>query len=158
MKRRLRLATLIAALLWSAGCGDNPAGNGTPCNHVDVDGLVVTRGTAVIANQWQGAVLGEIHVPPDSTAADLLVTWVNADSTALVFNPGCDVNFDLRWTLANSGIAEITPGSSKWRFNVRALARGTTTVRLRLFHDDHPDFSSLEIPIRVAVVKAATRG
>jgi hypothetical protein len=143
---RLGLLLLIGLL---ASCGDNPAGGGTPCNHLDVDGLEVAQGDSVVASQWQGTVTGGFTVAPGTSVDDLLVTWINADSTAVVFNPGCDLGFELRWTIANSGIAAITQGASRWSFGLHGLSAGMTTVRLRSWHGDHADFSSLEFPIQV---------
>jgi hypothetical protein len=36
-----------------------------------------------------------------------------------------------------------------WEFHINGMAEGTTTIELSIFHDDHPDFVSKEIPIHV---------
>jgi hypothetical protein len=128
-------------------CSDNPADSDGGCDHIDADGVFVRHEAEILALQWEGTVTGEIHVLPATTLTNLSVTWLEEDSSAA--SPGPDCGFELRWTLADENIVEVTAGTGPWNLNVRALAEGETTIRLKLWHGDHADFTSLEIPVHV---------
>lgn len=152
---RHELARMIVgvsvAVMFAAGCGDNPANpGGAVCDHVDADGLVVSLAGAPLVAQWQGNITGEVEVPVGEVLQDLLVTFLNPDSTAISVSPNC-TDFSLRWSVADTTIADISQGTTRWSLNVIAKREGETLARVRVWHGDHADFTSLEFPLHAAV-------
>ncbi|MBK8233802.1 MAG: hypothetical protein IT349_16430 [Candidatus Eisenbacteria bacterium] len=145
---------LVAALLLGGGltgCGDdNPADDGEPaCEHLDADGLLLRESDEVIVTQWQGATSGEVHAHHEETSEPIRVRFLDADSLETVPAAAC-VDHALRFEVADPTIAEISAvDGDRWAFTVRGLADGKTTFRIRVWHGDHADFTSLPIDLHV---------
>jgi hypothetical protein len=145
------LAVATAGLaLFASGCEDNPADDGGPvCEHVDADGLVIEDGGLPIAAQWEGVVTGEIDAETGHLGNPLIVTFLSADSTRISVATEC-TDHSLVIEVADPLIAAVEqPTGERWTLRVRGLSEGTTTLRIRLWHGDHADFTSQPIPVHV---------
>jgi len=146
---------LAAFVFHLAGCSDNPAdtGNRPACDHVDADGLVVEHdagGTvATLAAQWQGSVVGEIELDEGESLSGLRITFLDADSTRIVVAPEC-VDHTLGWSIADTNIVQASVhNGERWSIDLEPKAAGETTIRFRVIHGDHADFTSLPFDIHV---------
>ena len=157
MKRRLSgrsLATLAVLVVFTAGCSDNPVDTGDQpvCDHIDADGLVVEHDDGgdieTLASQWQGNVVGEIELDEGEPLAGLRITFLDADSARIVVDPEC-VDHALGWTIADTNIVQAEHGDERWSVDLVPRAAGETTIRFRVVHGDHPDFTSLAFDIHV---------
>ncbi len=149
--RCILLILLAASTIGLASCGeDNPAQPKTECpTHVDVDGLTIEQNGARLSSQWEGTVLGAIEVGVDATLAPLAIVFLDADSSRVSFAPEC-TDFSLAFEVSNPTVAicERAPGTP-WSVSIRGVSAGETSVRFRVLHGDHFDFSSQLIPIQV---------
>jgi hypothetical protein len=144
---------ILAALL-VFGCSKNPVkgDDGTPfvCDHVDADGFVVERADSVVAMQWQGTVSGGFLLEAGANLGAMRATFLDQDSARVSVGAGCS-DLGLRWEIADTTVAQAgTSNGETWSFHLWGKARGSTTLRLRIWHVDHADFTSLELPISVA--------
>ncbi len=147
---RPMLIGAVLAFLPTLACDNNPASNGNPaCDHVDADGLVVEQGGQVAAAQWQGDVTGGFAADAGALGPTVEATFLDQDSTRVTIGPECP-DHGLVVEVADPAIAAIElSATSRWQFQVRGLSEGSTTLRIRLWHGDHSDFTSLPFPITV---------
>jgi len=147
------LPLLALAAFTLAGCEDNPADStdGSGCGgieHVDADGVRVD-GEATLVRQFEGDVTGEIELEVDETLTGLRVIFLDEDEEDIVLPSGCD-EWQLRWVDPDTTVARVTRNADDpWSIDVHGRAEGKTSVRLRIWHGDHADFTSLELPIHV---------
>jgi hypothetical protein len=160
--RRRRGSITLGAVLLAVGLSscssENPVSSGPDptCDHVDTDGFFVSRG-AVLALQWQGDVTGSLAVGSGEQLDSYLVTWLRPDSTAVPTSAFCA--HEVRWEVADTTIARLHPDAGNvMGFHLEGRNAGTTTVRIRLWHNDHADFTSLPIEIVVGASPAPTLG
>jgi hypothetical protein len=144
-------AVLIAIAL--AGCSENPV-NTQPdvnCEHIDGDGLVIHLGAVVQASQWQATVSGGFALDSDEQVNGYALTVLDADSLGITVPAGCP--HEPRYEVADTTIAQVIPDpTDPWRFAIRGKAGGSTSLRVRLWHVDHADFTSQPLPITVTQV------
>ncbi len=126
----------------------NPAdSNPTECDHIDAEGLLV-EASSVLAQQWEGTVTGNIEVLFGDSTDVLTVVFLDADSVR-INSALCDEH-TLRLQIADTAIATVDsiPGQ-KWKFIIRGQQIGTTSLVLRIWHVNHTDFTSQQIPVSV---------
>ncbi len=153
--RSLGFVALAAFVVYLTGCSDNPVDtNSQPvCDHVDADGLVIEHdagGTvSALASQWQGDVVGEVELDEGESLSDVRITFLDADSTRIVVAPEC-VDHTLGWTIADTNVVQARVHSGeRWSIDLEPKAAGETTIRFRVIHGDHADFTSLPFDIHV---------
>ena len=150
MKSILKLSlALLALVLVFAGCDGNPV-KSDEHDHAEAVGLVITQSGAEIARYEQGAVTGKITVKANEETPLLSVKFIDEHDGDL-FVPEED-HYSLAWTIADLSIAEVEQHAEdgKWKFHIKGKAAGTTTIEIKILHDDHADFVSLPITIEVA--------
>ncbi len=157
MSRRSALAPwglLGMFALLVAGC-DHDHDHDHECGHIDPDGLVVARDGGAVAHQWQGDVSGGIGLTAGA-ATDFAVTFLAPDSTRITIDEDCE-GYRLGWTIADTSIVQgsaVVDGP--WAVSLAGRQPGATTMRLRLMHGDHADFTSLPLPVQVAAQELET--
>jgi len=118
--------------------------------HVEADGLLVMRGSEVVVHVWQGTVTGSIPVPIAGTTDAFDVHFLDPDS--LVFQPGPPETTWLR-SLVESPTTLAFDSLGTWSFALTGLAEDpSAALRLRIWYDDHYDFTSPSIPCPVGTV------
>lgn len=111
--------------------------------------MVVESTTGTLLFQWQGEVGGELAVDAGTTLSGLSATFLDPDSARIVVGEECP-DHSLRWELADTTVASIAPvDGNRFGFRLTGRVSGVTTVRFRIWHGDHADFTSLEFPVRV---------
>jgi hypothetical protein len=152
-----------ALLVLASACGDNPVDQDVQCDHIDADGVRLSQGNVVLAEQFNGVQSGGIDVDAGTVQAGIDVTFLEEESVggvptavAIVLDPACTGDHTLGLSVEDPVVAEAyqTEGQ-EWSLNVRGIAAGSTTLRVRIVHGDHDDFVSLPIPIVVADSSAA---
>jgi hypothetical protein len=144
-------AIALFALILAAGCSDNPvdAEDQPVCDHVDADGLVVELGDQVLASQWRGVVSGEIELEEGESLTGVSVVFLDADSSRVVVDEAC-VDHSLGWTIGDEDIVEAAAhASERWMIDLTPRGAGETTIRFRVLHGDHADFTSLPFDVHV---------
>ncbi len=151
MKYQSIYAILTIALIAILGsCGDNPIDDhdDIKCDHIDADGMLVESGGVVVATQWEGAVVGQITLP-ESQNIPLDIVFLNQDSARILPAAEC-TDHSLRWEIGDTTIAQISAVTdNRWQALLHGKASGSTSVRFRVWHGDHVDFTSQPFTIIV---------
>ncbi|KAA3655729.1 MAG: hypothetical protein DWQ10_17010 [Calditrichaeota bacterium] len=144
----LSITALILSFSFYACDEDNPVNDDGDNDHAEAVGLVVLQSETEIVRYENGAVTGEITLKAGE-ATQLSVLFIN-DHDGELFSPDED-HHSLDWTVADQTIADLSQDgiTAAWEFQVSGEKVGNTTVELKILHEDHADFVSLPIPIRV---------
>lgn len=154
------LALLVPLLfLFFIGCSDNPVdSNDQPlCDHIDADGMIIEhdddhnhdKDLEVIAHQWEGNVTGEIELEEGETLSEILISFLDADSTRIEVPEDC-LDHSLGWTIADTNVVQATMHEdSRWEIDLEPREHGETTIQFKIIHGDHSDFTSLHFDIHV---------
>lgn len=128
--------------------GTHPIEHGD-CGHLNAAGFVLDRADSTLAYSWQGAVHGALELAISEELRGIRLTFLSPDSTRFALADTCSVNH-MTWTIESPAIAEVTadPGS-KWRFDVRGLSTGSTTLFLKVWHETHVHYMAPGVPIVV---------
>ena len=147
-----RFFALLCAVLAASfvSCSDNPA-DGPSDEHVEAFGLVIYDSGAEIARYQNGVVQGVIEVDVHQETPLLTVRFLDEGGT--VIDPGSltGSEYSLQWTVGNTAVAEVEhhDDDGRWSFHIAGIQEGETTLKIMLYHNDHADFTSKEIPIHV---------
>lgn len=150
IKKYSALVLLLSLIAIGANsCSDNPA---TPTQeHVEVFGVVIYNSGAEIVRYEKGVVTGEFDVAEGDDTPLLNVRFLDEQGNIIPTDKVADKAFSLRWTVANTAIADVEQHADdgKWNFHIAGKKEGSTSIKIQLFHNDHADFTSKEIPIHV---------
>jgi hypothetical protein len=146
------IAGLLSLLCCVASCGKNPVKShgDTICDHVDADGMRIVQRGATLAQQWQAGVAGGLVLDAGPGLDSVVVQFLSPDSNVIAGGTLACGDKSLTWEVADTALVAIVPaGFDPWTVRVVGKSGGTTTVRFKIFHVDHVDFTSQPIPITV---------
>ncbi|MCA9759512.1 MAG: hypothetical protein KDA27_27200, partial [Candidatus Eisenbacteria bacterium] len=150
--RAVALSIFVIGFLGIHGCSDdNPAdpGPGETCDHFDADGVVLEAEGETVVSQWEGDVSGEVELELEESRA-ISVVFLDPDSTRGVPADACEDQY-LEVTVDDESIATVNLDApdGRWSFTITGASEGETSIRVRIIHVDHSDFTSLELPVVV---------
>lgn len=164
--RRFALV-LVAFVLVFAGCSedDNPAGsNDEEENHLEAVGVRVLDADGTVLVEADGTeVSGEIHIHEGESTDFLTVLFLDPD-TGDWYDPedregeheeGEEHHHELVVTATDGEIVsatmadDIPDAATEWGFVLDGLEHGETTIRVQIYHEDHPDYTSPQLPVHV---------
>lgn len=151
LRATLLLAAAVGTLLGLSACGeDNPADPGDElCGHFDADGVLLEHDGATLVSQWEGVVEGEVEIGVGATLA-ISVVFLDPDSARGTPGAACtDQLLDVEVEDEGVVTATLDAPEGKWSFHLQGVSAGETTVTVRILHVDHPDFTSLDLPVHV---------
>jgi len=148
----LALLLGLIALVGSMGCSDdNPAepDGDDDCSHFDADGLILENEGELLLFQWEGTIEGEIELD-EGEEIDVSVTFLTPDSSRAVPSANCE-DQSLEILVGGEKITSVSNvgQSGSWSFRITGVEEGETTISVRILHADHPDFTSLDLPVHV---------
>ena len=150
LRRTIQLALVPLALTFAA-CGDddNPVDAHDDETHADAFGVKIFSSGQEMATYENGEVSGEIEVGHGKETPLLTVRFVDEDGDT--FTPHADDDFSLAWEIADDSIAEVEHHAEDgaWSFHIVGVEEGQTSIVIKLNHEGHADFVSMEIPIHV---------
>jgi hypothetical protein len=119
--------------------------------HAEADGLILRKNGNVLLSVFQGVVTGSVNVPLGGQTDPITLTFL--DPKGDEFTPeGSD--FSMVGTPENPAVMSFTP-TGDWEFRLDGLAAGPTTFQLCVFHVDHCDYTSPDLPAQVLTVTDA---
>ena len=142
---------LLALTFLVTGCGDdNPVDpdEGDQTHDEDAVGVLLRQSGEEIARYENGEVEGRVAIGENKQTPLLTTRFIAEDGDLYVPE---NEDFSLDWEIADPEIAEVVhhEEDGKWRFHIVGKEEGTTTIRVKLNHNDHADFVSLPIEIEV---------
>jgi hypothetical protein len=142
------IAVFSLILFFLPGCSeDNPVESEEI--HFEAIGLYVISSGDTIVKYIGGQVIGEIEVQEGTLTPLLSIRFLNEDGDVGI--PTGD-EYALIWELADEAIANVDSHDdelSEYKFHIEGKQAGATTITVILNHNDHKDFESKEITIRV---------
>jgi hypothetical protein len=110
-------------------------------------GLYLIESGDTIVSYIGGTVTGEIETE-EGTLTPLIFVKFLTDEGEIGTPTGPE--HTLQWEIADTSIAQVIKHAGEdWEFHIDGKAEGTTTIEISIFHNDHPDFVSKQIPIHV---------
>ncbi|MFZ5518202.1 MAG: hypothetical protein ACOY90_16320 [Candidatus Zhuqueibacterota bacterium] len=152
---KVSLKFLVIALALSAlifGCDkDNPVDDDTHSEHAEAVGLVITQDSSEIVRYESGTVTGKITVKVGAETPLLFVQFIDEHDGDL-FTPDIE-HHSLAFTVANVAIAEVIQNAKDGlgKFYIQGKSAGSTTIEIKILHEDHADFVSAHIPVEVTL-------
>ncbi len=142
----LLLSALVITLLL-AGCS-NPASSDDEEHHEEATGAVFKMNGEELVRYEGGQVSGSIAINEGEETP--LITIYFLDKEGHEFQPA-DAEYSLQWKDIDTAIAEVEQHDEdgKWRFHIRGISQGNTTVTFQLFHGEHSDFDITNVSINV---------
>lgn len=154
-------ATLLAAVLAAAGCGDSGTDPSSVdhghdhetaeghCGHLVGSGVVLTDGPTTLVSSWNDQQTGALELRVGDVLSGLRVHFLDQDSVAFAVADNCPENA-LDYTIGHPErlALERDPGVT-WTFRLRGLQAGTTTLTLRGMHENHSHLGTQPIPVTV---------
>ena len=149
-KLRYSYTLIIAiAILFLTACEDNPASHDDHDHHFEAIGLYIINSGDTIVTYKDGNVQGSIEVKVEDMTALLSVKFLAEDGDVGI-PEGEEYGFD--WEVENSDIAEIHTHDEEmeeYKFHVEGHEVGQTNIKIIINHNDHKDFESKPIPVKV---------
>ncbi len=71
------------------------------------------------------------------------------DENGQEIKPPTDKDHSFSWNIADTNIAKVHRHGDEWEFHVVGVNPGETTIEFLVLHNDHPDFRSPKIKIKV---------
>jgi len=135
---------LTVVLVLTTSCSDSH--NHSDDDHAEAFGFVLfdQNNKEILRNQ-NATPSDSIRILLDSSSTLYRVQFLN-DKNEL-FTP-TDVALSIKLTFGNGAIATETI-TNRWNFSLKGVSRGTTSLRISLFHNDHADYVSSPVTIVV---------
>lgn len=153
--RAMALSAAFAGLLFIGGCGDaddNPATHHH--NHLEAVGTRLIHESDTLCTVDGTAVSGGLALTAGDTLQPIQVWFLDEDGDWLQPDSD-DTDHALDIQVADTSVAKIVLGRNlaaphtAWSIAAVGRAAGTTSVRMIVIHEDHPDYTSPEIPVTV---------
>ncbi len=148
---RMSFALLCATLaITFTSCSDNPA-DGPSDEHIEAFGLVIYNSGEEVVRYQNGIVQGEIETGAGEDTPLLTVRFLDESGDVISADKLGGSQHSLKWAVGNTDIADVEhhDDDGKWNFHIEGKGEGETTLKIMLYHNDHADFTSKEIPIHV---------
>lgn len=117
--------------------------------HSDPEGFRLKMNGATLVEQLPGGSLtGEIELAPGEESDLITIQFLDDDGDE--FQPD-KPEYSLGYEFEDEGIAEFEQHTEdgKWSFHIHAEAAGITDLHLKLMHNGHSDFTTLDIHVHV---------
>lgn len=124
-----------------------------PTEHFEPQGLQIKDATKkVIIKIMNGEInpqySDEFEVPLNSMTEELEVEFLDANGS--VIEPPTSSEYSLKLTFGDNTIAQIYQhDGERWAFHIKGLKVGVTDVELSFNHNDHADFKTPKIKVKV---------
>ncbi|MCC7143684.1 MAG: T9SS type A sorting domain-containing protein [Candidatus Eisenbacteria bacterium] len=112
--------------------------------HLSPDGMVLRLQNTAVVTVWQGVVNGKFDLPATVSSGRIDVSFL--DENGVEFTP-TDPIYSLRWNAPNPVIATISQ-LDDWAFHLTGVNPGVSTLQIKIWHEDHADWTSAVIPVR----------
>lgn len=95
-----------------------------------------------------------IEVAAGTMTDHLEIIFLDEDGKKL--SPPKDKDHSFGWNIADTNIAKVHRHGEEWEFHIVGVKPGETTIEFLVLHNDHPDFRSPKITIKVTKIEIAT--
>ena len=148
-------AAVAVLTLFVIGCGsDDPMSEHE--EHFEPEGLVIIDSGNRFFRYFQGAIdasggrADHLEAPLNEETPHWSIRFLDDHGDEI--DPPDDPDDRFTWTIADPTVVEVVQDPDdvgKFDFHLRGLKVGETTIVLEVTHDDHIDFRTNPIPVRV---------
>jgi len=147
MLKNILLSTMLAFGLFSCS---NPASDDDHDEHARGIGIaLVSSGQTIATYENEDPVTGQISVTAGTMTAGIDFMLIDEDGDR--YTPD-DETHALHFEFADTSVAGIWQHEGEeggFEFHVQGKSVGSTTLTFTIYHDDHPDFVSVPVPVEV---------
>ena len=147
MNKFIRLTAILLACITLFACKDDSTS--PEHKHFEAVGMVITNSGNEIVRNENGKVTGKISVKEGEETALLSVKFIDEHNGNLTV-PKED-HYTLGYKIADETFAEFEQHADdgKWKFHIHGKKAGSTTIEIKILHNDHSDFVSLPVTIEI---------
>lgn len=134
-------------------CDSNPVDDDHDHHAEEVEGLRLVAGQLTMVT-YDGATEDTIFVAIGAETELITVEFLDGDGDEVHADELSD-EFSLGYDFGDVDVAafEQDDEDGRWRFRLRGLQSGSTTMDLHLMHLDHEDFTAFDLPVVVTEVE-----
>lgn len=148
---RFTYAILLVFSIFIIIACDNGTDSNDDTEHARAVGLVIySSGTTVVDYERDEAVSGQLEVPAGERSDHFDIKFIDEDGDE--FEPEDD-HYKLDWSIGDTSLVAIWQHEDEaggWEFHLDGKKAGETTIRFKVMHDDHADFTSKLVPVVVS--------
>lgn len=140
-------AAALLALSLTVSCGDDAT---APCQGVtNAAGVILTSHGHELYRQVGAAQQGAITVASGGLLHGIECTFVDANAQAIPIANGCQTD-SVAVESMDPGVASVSRDAGlRLFFNVSGVTPGSTTLSLRLMHENNTRFTALPVPVEI---------
>ncbi len=139
---------LIAISIFTTSCEDDPV---IPQEeHLKAIGMVFYTSGIEVARVLRGVTTDTLTAPVNGLSDHLNIKFINEEEKEI--NPPSTETQTLAWEIGDNLIAGIKQHDGEegsFEFHVKGLKVGETSIEFFVMHNDHHDFRSGKIPVRI---------
>ncbi len=147
---KFMVLTSILTFLLAVSCSESTDPNGEDDDHARGIGIRITSsGQTVVEYEGNGELSGSLSVAEGEISVPYIFMLIDEDGDA--YTPEED-HHELRFEIADTTVTTIWQHEGEeggFEFHLRGKKQGQTSIVFSVYHEDHSDFVSREIPAQV---------
>ncbi len=147
MKKVILLLSIVFTQFLFTACDDNISPTG---EHIEAVGMAFYSSGVKVAEILRGETSDTLFAPVGGLGDHIKIKFI--DENGNEFSVEEDAEQTLAWEFGNSNIASIWQHEGEegsFEFHLQGLLVGTTTIEFFAMHNDHSDYRSGNIPIKI---------
>ncbi|MBD3225237.1 MAG: hypothetical protein GF313_10940 [Caldithrix sp.] len=150
----LILSSIVASLILYS-CSESTDPHSDDNEHARGIGIRITSsGQSVVEYEGDGTLTGALTVAEGDLSVPYMFMLIDEDGEA--YTPEED-HHELRFEVADTTVTTVWQHEGEeggFEFHLQGKNQGETTVVFSVYHEDHPDFVSRDIPAQVTAANA----
>lgn len=119
-------------------------------DHYEAEGMVFYTSGIKLAEIFQGVTTDTLTAPAGGLGDHIDIKFYDGNKT--VMDPPSDEDHSLSWEISNTSLLSVFQHDGEegsFEFHLKGLAEGTTNIEFFIKHEDHNDFRSGKIPVKI---------
>ncbi len=146
--RVLLILSLISILLFTVACNEDPIAPQE--THLKAIGMVFYTSGIEVARIMKGATNDTLSAPTNGLSDHYDIQFIDEDEK--IIPPPSSATKTLAWEFDDNSIADVWQHADEqgaFEFHLKGLQTGETNVEFFVMHNDHSDFRSGKIPVKI---------
>lgn len=147
-KKVILILSLITILLFTASCEEDPIAPQE--EHLKAIGMVFYTSGIEVARIIKGVTSDTLTAPTGGLSDHIDIKFIDEEEKE--FSPLSTATQTLAWEFENNSIADVWQHEGEegsFEFHLKGLETGETNVEFFVMHNDHSDYRSGKIPVKV---------
>lgn len=155
----LKVLSILALSFFIISCEDDDPISSQE-EHFEAIGMVFYTSGIEIARILRGETSDTLTTTEGGMSDHINIKYIDEDEN-IIDPPGDDGDKTLRWEIEDTGIADIWQHEGEedsFEFHLEGLEKGETSIEFFIYHNDHSDYRSGSIPIKIDAASEETHG